>query len=226
MLDLAIGIISFALTIMVFSYILGDNFFFRLAVYLLVGISTGYTAVILITKVIVPYLLNPLTSGNWQSRLIALVPVALSALLVGMIFPKLTRAGRVPLAILLGIIAGMTVIGVTIGTIVPQMQGIIEHFSPNHLYQNTEQSWVRWTDAIIMLIGAITSLLYFHFGLPKKLSKNTQLKPAFSSLSKVGQVFIGITLGALFVGIYSTALIALISRISQIRDFFNLLIGS
>ncbi len=226
MLDLAIGIISFALTIMVFSYILGDNFFFKLAVYLLVGVSSGYTTVVLISKVIIPYLIRPVIDGSWQERLLALVPLVLSLLLVAMIIPRLTKAGSIPMAILVGIISALTIGGVTLGTIVPQMLGTINLFSSTTLYQNDGQTWIRWADAVIMLIGVITTLLYFHFGLPKKESKDSEIKRPYENIGKIGQIFIGITLGALFAGIYSTALMALISRISEIRDFISQLFGS
>ena len=47
------------------------------------------------------------------------------------------------------------------------------------------------------------------------------------SLSKVGQVFIGISLGALFAGVFSTALLALINRLIFMAQFvMGLLEGS
>ena len=224
MLDLALGIISFALTIMVFSYIFGDNFFFRLAAYLLVGISSGYTVLILITKVILPYLVTPLLYGSTQDRFLAVIPLILSIMLGLMIFPRLTKVGRLPLAIVIAIIAALTVGGVTLGTIIPQMLGAIGLFSPDLLQQNEGQLWLRWVDAAIMLIGVITTLLYFHFSISKKDHKD-QKNRSFNTASKIGQVFIGITLGALFAGIYASALIALISRISDIKNIFILLFG-
>ena len=63
-LDVIIGLIGFALTLMVFSYLLGDNFFFRAALYLLVGVSSGYIAAVLITKVILPLLIAPIQANN------------------------------------------------------------------------------------------------------------------------------------------------------------------
>lgn len=222
MLDLALGLISFALTIMVFSYILGDNFFFKLSAYLLVGISSGYTALILITKVIIPYLITPLLNGNMQERFLALIPLIFSLLLCLMIFPHLNRAGRLPLAIVISVISALTIVGVTLGTMIPQMFGIVDLFSPELLLEYNSQSWLRWVDAAIMLTGVITTLLYFHFS----ISKNDYHKGkerSFNTASKIGQVFIGITLGALFAGIFASALIALISRVSDLRDVFNLL---
>jgi hypothetical protein len=36
-MDVVLGVIGIALSVMIFSYLLGDNFFFRVALYVLVG---------------------------------------------------------------------------------------------------------------------------------------------------------------------------------------------
>ncbi|HLV33734.1 MAG TPA: hypothetical protein VKY59_01415, partial [Spirillospora sp.] len=46
---------GFVLTLMVFSYILGDNFLYRLAVYVFVGLAAGYIVVITWESVIWPW---------------------------------------------------------------------------------------------------------------------------------------------------------------------------
>jgi hypothetical protein len=48
----------------------------------------------------------------------------------------------------------------------------------------------------------------------------------FEGLSKIGQIFIGITLGAVFAGVFSSALLALIDRILIMGQFITNLIGS
>ena len=45
-LDLITGVISFLFTILIFSYLLGDNPLFRIASYIFVGVSAGYVAAI------------------------------------------------------------------------------------------------------------------------------------------------------------------------------------
>ena len=54
---------------------------------------------------------------------------------------------------------------------------------------------------------------------------STQRPGIFEGISKIGQVFIGITLGAVFAGIFSSALTALIDRILFIGQFIAQLIG-
>ncbi|MCJ7695072.1 MAG: hypothetical protein MUO40_06540 [Anaerolineaceae bacterium] len=223
--DLIIGVISFVLTVMVFSYLFGDNFLFRLAMYLLIGISAGYTASLLILKVLIPFLITPLIEGTMQTRLWTLIPLTLSFILLLTIFPRMSHAGRIPLAFLVGLAAALTIVGVTLGTIIPQVITSINKFSPALLYQSADPPWVKIVDAIVMAVGAISALATFYFGRSKKDSQPTKRPVLIEGLGKLGQVFIGITLGALFAGVYSAALMALISRVSEIGSFFTKLIS-
>lgn len=221
MVDLIIGIISFALTVMVFSYIIGDNFFFRLAIYLLVGVSAGYVAALLLTSVIIPKLIQPLLNGAMEVRFLALIPLVLSAMLLAMLIPRFVHIGSVPLAYLVGVVAALTIGGVTMGTIIPQMVATMNRFNPAALLDGEGQTWLKIVDAVLVLIGTITSLLYFYFGAHKKPKGENKKPQLIEGLGKIGQVFIGITLGALFAGIYSAALMALVSRVAEIWAFFG-----
>ena len=224
--DFIIGAISFILTIMVFSYILGDNFFFRLASYLLVGVASGYTAALLIRKLIEPYLITPIIQGGYEQWLLVIFPLLMCLLLIAMFFPRFSRLGSLPLAFLAGIVAALTIVGVSFGTLVPQLGTLVESFNPDGLIVGANPNYLKIADAVIMLIGVVTSLFYFHFGLSRKKT-NPEMRPKLiEAMAKIGPVFIGITLGALFAGVYSAALLALISRITMSRDFIMMLFGS
>jgi len=223
--DLIIGVISFVLTVMVFSYLFGDNFLFRLAMYLLIGITAGYTASLLIMKVLIPFLVTPLIEGTFQTRLWTLIPLILGFILLMTIFPRMSSMGRVPLAFLVGLAAALTIVGVTLGTIIPQVLSTINKFSPVLLYQSADPPWIKIIDAIVMAVGAISALATFYFGRSKKDAQKNKRPVLVEGLGKLGQVFIGITLGALFAGVYSAALLALISRVSEIGSFFTKLIA-
>ena len=51
-IGLALG---FLLTILVFSYLLGDNPFFRLAIHIFIGVSAAYVALVTINNVLIPF---------------------------------------------------------------------------------------------------------------------------------------------------------------------------
>jgi hypothetical protein len=77
--DIIWTLISLILTLLVFSYLLGDNPAFRLVISLFVGITAGYVAVILLYNVIFPKLLFPLFAGNapaqpWSSGVLCWEP--------------------------------------------------------------------------------------------------------------------------------------------------------
>jgi hypothetical protein len=54
------ALIGFVLTLMVLSYIIGDNFLFRLAIHIFIGVASGYAAVLIISNVIWNQVLVPL----------------------------------------------------------------------------------------------------------------------------------------------------------------------
>ncbi len=224
-LELIIGIMSFVLTVIVFSYLLGDNFLFRFSMYLLVGITAGFSAALLITRVLVPYLIIPLAEGSLQTRLLSLIPLLLCVLLALAVFPKISRVSSIPMAYIVGVATALTIGGITLGTIVPQVMSTVERFTPSLLYQGDRQPWVKILEAIIVALGVVSSLCYFYWGMSKRSTSQNKRPALVEGLGRLGQVFIGVTLGALFTGIYTSALIALISRVSSIADFFSRLAG-
>ncbi len=221
-------VVGFLLTVMVLSYLIGDNFFFRLAADLFVGLTTGYLAVLLINHVLWPHLVQPLSTGTWPDLLWLLVPAVLALLLLLGQFPGFSGIARIPLAFLVGLTAAIAIGGAVFGTLVPQAQAVIDGFDPVHWYAVPEQTWLRIADAVVMLLGTVSVLSTFHFGGKLKPKKNDdeQKRPAvLEGLSKVGQVFLGITLGAVFAGVFSTALLALIDRIAFLGEAIQKLMG-
>jgi hypothetical protein len=79
-----------------------------------------------------------------------------------------------------------------------------------------------------MLIGVVGTLSYFHFGYWRRGepgSGGTAQPRYFKALSNIGQVFIGIALGAVFAGIFSAALVAMIDRLIFVVGFITRLVG-
>ena len=52
-------IVSLYFTLVIFSYLLGDNFIFRLTSYIFIGITAGYIAVLVFYQVILGRLVWP-----------------------------------------------------------------------------------------------------------------------------------------------------------------------
>ena len=214
-------IIGVALTVMVFSYILGDRLFFGIATHILIGVSAAFLALVVIQKVILPYLILPLSEPGGSGFWLALIPLSLSILLVLMLFRRGTRAGAIPLAFLGGVLAALAIVGVTRGTLAPQILSMLGRFEPSQLMHEAQPQWSAILEAFMILLGVISVLFFFHHR--GQLKAGEVVRPVFlEGIGSIGQIFIGITFGALFVGLFSTALIALISSLSEIIQFIKL----
>ena len=76
-IDLITGILSFLFTVLILSYLVGDNPAFRIATHAFVGVSTGYIAVIVFRQVVVNKMFLPFATGRsvafwWWSSMICL----------------------------------------------------------------------------------------------------------------------------------------------------------
>lgn len=203
--------LAFLLTLLAFSYLLGDNFLFRLVTYLFVGVSAGYVFVLVLFQVVIPRLITPLKTYGWAELLVFVaVPLVLSALLLTKISPRLAGLGTLPMAYLVGVGAAVAVGGAVFGTITGQVVGMGEEVARS-------QSPLDFIGGLIVLVGAICTLVYFQFSAkspdPSQPGGPARRGVPVESLARIGQVFIGITLGALFAGVYASALTALMERI-------------
>ena len=226
--DLIWGALGMLLTIMVLSYLIGDNLFFRFAASLFVGVTAGYISVVVLQQIFWPYLIEPLLFGAWVERLWIVPPFLLAGLLIISQFSRTIRFGKIPLAFLAGLTAAIVIGGSVFGLIIPQLKVITAAFSPASWNPNLPvQPWVHIVEAVMMFIGVVGALSYFHFGRQKHedQSKTTVPSGFVSILKSIGEVFIGLALGTIFAGLFSSALLALIDRILFIGQFIIRLKG-
>jgi len=224
--DLMWSVVGFLLTVMILSYLIGDNIFFRIAAHIFVGISAGYLTLLLFNQILWPYLVQPLLSWAWIEKIWLIVPLVLILLLVIAQFPRFAGLGSIPLAYLAGLSAAVAIGGALFGTLIPQSRAIIETFNPANWYEEPQLASFRIIEAVIMLLGTLGTLAYFHFGRKRNPESEVEERDRpliFEAWSKVGQVFIGITLGAVFAGLFSSALMALIDRIFAISETISIL---
>jgi hypothetical protein len=214
-------LIGFFFTLMVFSYILGDNPLFRLTLHLFIGVAAGYAAIVAIYSVILPRLVVPLLSDKPGEQLLTLIPLLLSLLLLTKILPQLSRLGNVSMAFLVGVGAATAIGGAVTGTLFPQTTASINLFDLPSIKASGENLWFQLVNSFIILLGTITTLIYFHFGTPSRLTKASNLRAGIENLGQIGQFFIAITFGVLFAGVYSAALSALIERLTLFVDFLK-----
>ena len=135
LLDMAGTWVAVVLTLVVFSFLLGDNVLFRLAEHIFVGIAVGYAAVIAFHSILVPRVLLPIlraaAEGDWLQLIIPVIPLALGLLLLTKSFrwsARFSWLGSLSVALLLGVGAALAIGGAIFGTLIPQIDTTADIF--------------------------------------------------------------------------------------------------
>ena len=230
LINLVTGLISFLFTLFIFSYVLGDNPLFRIAVYVFVGVSSGYIAAVALWQVIVPRLVYPLmaaiNSGNMFDLGLMLAISLAAVLLLMKASPSLMGMGRIVMAFMVGVGAAVTLAGALTGTLIPQVLGTINAFDMTSVSGDAAGNFVETIiSGAVILAGTVLTLAYFHFGARPKVDGSMRRLGLIEALAWGGRIFIGIALGVVFAGVYSAALTALIERISSLINFILELLG-
>lgn len=216
MTDLIWMVVSLVLTLLVFSYLFGDNLLFRLAAYIFVGVTAGYVTTIVVYQVIWPRIVLPLVNGTLSERILAAVPLLLGVLLLFKLFPQVSQVGSIPMGYLVGMGAALAVGGAIMGTLFGQVEGAIAMFDMEAWPAGNTVG--RWVEAVILLIGTLAALISFHFSARRQPATEQQRPAWLEVLAKIGQAFIAITFGALFAGVYLAAIAALVDRLGFIKE--------
>jgi len=77
-------------------------------------------------------------------------------------------------------------------------------------------------NGLLVLVGVVTSLAYFHFSGRSRTDGSGRRPGLVEFMAGIGSVFLAITLGVLFAGVYSAALTALIERLHFMGSLFGL----
>ncbi len=154
-MELLWTIIGLILSLMIFSYLLGDNFLFRIATYIFVGVASGYVVTIVIYQVILPRLVWPLMKGDW---IVTLVPLALSLLLVTKLFPRLSSLGNISMAYLVGTAAAIIIGGVVFGTLFGQATASFNLFDLKAGAAQGQSPIVQLLSGVFILFGTVAPL--------------------------------------------------------------------
>src|SRR5215216_1538245 len=94
--------VGLILTLMVFSYLIADNALFRFAIYLFIGVSSGYAAAVIVRNVLLPRL-NLFQTNDINQLLLSVIPVLLSVSLLTKLSPRISWIGNFAMAVLVGV---------------------------------------------------------------------------------------------------------------------------
>jgi len=216
------ALVGLILTLMVFSYLIGDSPLFRFAIYLFIGVSSGYAAAVVWHSVLVPRLFSRL--GDINQLILLIFPLILSFSLLAKLSPRISWLGNFAMAVLVGVGAAAAVGGALIGTLLPQAQAAMDAFDLSSAGSGSN-AFVRLFEGGVMLTGTVLTLASFHFTAGRAADGTPKRNPIFEGFAWFGRIFIGITLGVLFAGVYMAALTAMIERLSSMINFTRQLIG-
>lgn len=194
---------GFILTLMVFSYILGDNVLYRIAVYIFAGLAAGYIAVVTWDSVIWPWIngtvLNP--AADLPGIITGLIPLLLGLLLLLKAAPRLGRVGHLALAFIVGIGTAVALVGAIGGTLLPLASSTSSAVSVNPV------------NGTLLLLGVVCTLVYFQYMARRLPDGRTGRRLHIRALAFVGQGVIVVTLGALYAAAILTSLTIFSERV-------------
>ncbi len=214
-LEIIFLLIGTVFTLLIFSYLLGDNVLYRWALAILVGSSIGY-----IVGVVIWYLIQDgviakvLGADTLAERIIYIIPLILGMFLIFKGFPSnlLSRfafLGDIAVAYMIGVGVAVAVAGAILGTAIPQM------WAAGAALTLEDMPWglIR---GILVVVGTITALLVFS---PRSYAaRDNKLNLVMRWIQRLGWVFITVALAVTFSGALTSALTTLVMRIWQIME--------
>jgi hypothetical protein len=195
-------ILGALLTFCVLTYLIGDNVLFRLAVYILIGSSSAYAAVIVIYDELNPRIQQG--AANPTMLVVTIVALILGALLLFKVSPRLAWLGNLSVGYLVGVGAATVLGGAIIGTLGPQIVATgAPATSPSG---GAPDSLLN----LIVVIGTCVTLLSFGY-------YRTQQNAALQAVHVVGRrFFLMVALGATFALVFMASATLLFDRIYAI----------
>ena len=212
-------IVGAVLTLCILSYLLGDNFLYRLATHILVGAGAGYIFAVVVVNVFKSLVAEPIlalqTAGAASpeqktvivtNAIVAGIGLLLGILLLFKLRPRWAFAGNVSIGYLIGVGAAVALGGALFGTLAPQIEATASA-TP------TADPWFT----VIILVGTLFTLASFGF---YRATRGGIL----SGVNAIGRFFLSIALGATFALVYVASVSLLIDRTQAVVDALRLIV--
>jgi len=168
------------LTLCIFSFLYRDNILYRFAEHLFVGVSAGYLVALTWHNQILPNLIDPLFI---QGNLLYIIPLLFALCYFARFIPRFNHLIRLPIAFVLGWGSGVAIPAYFQRDIMGQTRGTL-------LVREAFAKWDSGLWSILILIGVISTLVYFFFSRERK----GIIKPT----ANLGIIFLMLGFGASF----------------------------
>ena len=210
MIDLgtvAAGVVTLA----IFSFLYRDNPLYRAAEHLLIGLSVGFTIVLLWNSVLRPKLLTPLFING---DLAALIPLVLSILILLRVRSSWSYLSKPIIAFVVGAGAGVSIPAMFDARILKQVSATIEPFAT--IAQSADTNFLLVLEAVVGMLACVSVMFYFFYTRPDTKSVR--------GVAAVGTYFLMVFFGATFGYTVTSRLTLLIGRLEfLLGDLFRLL---
>jgi hypothetical protein len=196
---LQIWIMAF-FTLALFSFLYKDNPFYKLAEHIFAGLSAGYYFGLIWQSVVLQQMIDPMIrDGRWW--------LVFPGLLGVLMFSRFTKnyhwISRISLAFVMGNTAGIFLLSELHAKVLPQIQATM-------LSLNFAQGFAAWLYSLIVIVGVISTLIFFYF--------SKEHKGTLGGVAKVGIWFIMISFGAHFGYTVMARISLLIGRVQFLID--------
>jgi hypothetical protein len=220
--DIVLAALGAALTLCIFSYLLGDNPLYRLALHIFVGVSVAYVCIVVVHTILLPALSPPDTTDSSLRLLwmISLIGVVLGALLLTRGIRGLAWLSDLSVAILLGVGVGVALGGAIVGTLVPQVEAATSY---TVAVPSVAPDLLKPVGQIVALVGTVTGLMVFSFSARRPLRRS--MNRLMNGGARIGRWFVLIGLGAAYGGVLVASLAFFADRVQYLVDVLEKISG-
>ena len=201
------------LTLAIFSFLYGDNPVYKLAEHIFVGVSAGYSVVIVYYESVLADLINPLfrpSEANLEhANYWVIIPGVLGIMMLARFVPKYAWLARWPIAFVIGLGAGASIPSTLQADVIIQLRETVAPlWAPKAGQTSLMTAWVGFS-SLALAVGVVCTLTYFYFSSPHR--------GVLGTASRVGVWFLMIAFGAGFGNTVMARLSLLIGRIVFLR---------
>jgi len=194
------------LTLSIFSYLYGDNPFYKAAEHIFVGVSAGYIFTITFWDTIWPNLFGRLfpsyVKAGFEFDITYIFPFILGVFMLFRLSKKYDWLSRISIAYIVGMMAGLKFYVFLNSNLLTQIKSSTINLSGT--YYNI-------INEVIVLIGVISGLVYFFF--------SKEHTGVIGKVSRIGIYFLMIKFGASFGFAVMGRISLLIGRFEELIEF-------
>lgn len=200
-------LVASVLTLLILSYVVGDNPLYRLVVHLFIGVLVGYSVGAVVKEILLGMALPELSASPAM-----VVPLLLGILLLLKGIPRLSFVGNVSIGYLVGVGTAAALGGVMLGTLGPQLVATGQALDPASL----ESFRFGLLDGLMIVVGTVCTLLAFTYTAPKTPGNVTiWQRIMIAGPAQIGHVFLIFAFALAFAGALTASLTMFVARMDH-----------